>query len=113
MFIVEHSVEIKLEETSVPTAHNIASKLEDLQMQFEYGRTAGADNWHPHTTELLWQLSEEDRLSCTELFQSAMAAGSIKLQTVPEKHPCIHLFKLLSISSCSRSSPGGRRKKGH
>ncbi|CAB1336903.1 unnamed protein product, partial [Coregonus sp. 'balchen'] len=102
LFIVEHSEEIvanltKLEETSVPTAQNIASKLEDLQMQFEYGRVAGADDWRPHTTELLGQLPEKGRLSCTELFQSAMAACSIKLQTVLEKHPCLHLFKSLTV----------------
>lgn len=97
----------KLEETSVPTGHNIASKLEDLQVQFEYGRIARAEDWCPHTTELLGQLPEEDRLSCTELFQSAMAACSIKLQTVLEKPFPVH------FTNCSRSSPGGRTKKGH
>jgi hypothetical protein len=94
VLIVEHSVEIvanltKLEETSVPTAHNIASKLEDLQMQSEYSRTAGAEDWLPHTTELLGQFPE--------LLQSAMASCSIKLQTVLEKHPCLHLFTSLTV----------------
>lgn len=65
-------------------------------MQFEYGRTAGADDWLLHTTELLGKLPE--------LFQSAMAACSIKLQTVQEKPFPVH------VTNCSRSSSGGRTK---
>ncbi|CAB1328790.1 unnamed protein product, partial [Coregonus sp. 'balchen'] len=66
----------------------------------ETAKTAGADDWHPHTTELLGQLPKEDQLSwssCTELFQSAMAACSIKLQTVLDKHPCLHMFKSITV----------------
>ncbi|KAJ8353378.1 hypothetical protein SKAU_G00209450 [Synaphobranchus kaupii] len=90
----------RLEETTKPSAATIFSQLEDLQMLLEYGRTAEAEDWRPGTRELLKELVEEERLSCSELFQEAMAKCSARLQ----KHPCINLFKVLPVLDPSKVS---------
>lgn len=102
IFIVEHSTEIKttitkLQETSNPSAATIHGQLENLLMLFEYGRTVGAEDWHPGTTEQLRELDEDDRAACTQLFQKTMADCSAKLQNVMETHPSMELFKALPV----------------
>ncbi|KAJ8359049.1 hypothetical protein SKAU_G00155740 [Synaphobranchus kaupii] len=113
MFVVEHSVEVvaaltKLEETAVPAAHQIAGKLEDLVLQFEYGRTAQNEDWRPQTSVLLKEIPEYRRLTCNDLFQAAMTACSSKLQTVLENHPSLCLFR--SLTALDPTQVGGARK---
>lgn len=101
-FIVEHSLEIvtslkRLEETAAPSAHTIAQMLEDLQMLFEFGRTAEDKDWRPQTTALLQGLSATQRKDCVDIFQTAMRECSIKLETTMENHPSLDLFKAIPI----------------
>lgn len=102
IFIVEHSTEIlailtKLEETSNPSAATIHGQLDNLHMLFEYGRTAGAEDWRPGTREQLRELDEEERVACSQLFQEVMAVCSARLQAVMERHPCMELLKVLPV----------------
>jgi hypothetical protein len=116
VFIVEHSEKIvakltKLEETSVPTANNIASKLEDLHksslsMAEQLGLTTGA---------LI-------QLSCWGSFQRKTGSPALSCSSLPWQHdqsscrlcwrstPCPSPFL---VTNCSRSSPVGRCNKGY
>ena len=102
IFIVEHSIEImttltKLQETSSPSAATIHGQLDNLYMMFEYGCSAGAEDWRPRTKEQLKELDENERDACSQLFQKTMANCSAKLQAVMERHPSMELFKALPV----------------
>ena len=102
IFIVEHSTEImttltKLQETSKPSAATIHGELDNLYMMFEYGCSAGAEDWRPRTKEQLRELDENERDACSQLFQKTMADCSAKLQDVMERHPSMELFKAIPV----------------
>ena len=84
------------QETSNPSAATIHGQLDNLYM-FEYGCSAGAEDWHSGTEELLRELDDNEHDAYSQLFQKTMASCSAKLQAVMERHPSMDLFKALPV----------------